>query len=185
MPDAQVIRTLRLHLRPLAPGDRAEFVRIHALSREHFRPWVPRSTLTDDESFDRILSQNDDPTILRLGGFLRDGRLAGIYSLTQIFRGHFQNAYAGWRTSIDQVGRGIATEAVRAMVFHALSPQADGGLGLHRVQANIIPTNTASIRIAEKVGLRREGFALRYLEIDGRWQDHAMFAATAEDLPLP
>lgn len=183
MTDAHAIRTPRLLLRPMTEADRAEFLRTHTLSRDHFAPWMPRTDLTDDQQFDRILSQNTDPTILRLGGFLPDGPLAGIFSLTQIFRGPFQNAYAGWRVSADQVGRGLATEGVRALLTHALSTEPVG-LGLHRVQANIIPTNTASLRIAEKLGLRREGLALRYLQIAGRWQDHAMFAATAEDLPL-
>ena len=54
-------------------------------------------------------------------------------------------------------------------------------LGLHRVQANIIPRNVASVRVAEKAGLRREGLALRYLRINGAWEDHAMYARTLED----
>ena len=55
------------------------------------------------------------------------------------------------------------------------------GLGLHRVQANVIPANPASLRVAEKAGMRLEGTAKRYLEIAGVWQDHHMFAKTAEE----
>jgi ribosomal-protein-alanine N-acetyltransferase len=54
-------------------------------------------------------------------------------------------------------------------------------LALHRLQAAIIPRNTKSHRVAEKVGLRDEGTAKRYLEINGVWEDHVRYAITAED----
>jgi len=55
------------------------------------------------------------------------------------------------------------------------------GAGLHRVQANIIPSNLASLRLAERAGFRREGLAERYLNIAGEWQDHLMYAKTREE----
>ena len=54
-------------------------------------------------------------------------------------------------------------------------------LGLHRVQAAVMPRNAASIRVLEKNGFRREGLAPRYLRINGEWEDHLIFARTAED----
>jgi len=54
-------------------------------------------------------------------------------------------------------------------------------LGLHRVEISIIPRNRSSRRVVEKLGIRMEGIALRYLEIDGRWEDHARYAITAEE----
>ncbi len=78
------------------------------------------------------------------------------------------------------MGEGLATEGVRALVSIAFAPEPDG-LGLHRVQANIMPGNGASLRVAEKVGFRREGVARRYLRIAGEWEDHAMFALTVEE----
>ena len=71
-------------------------------------------------------------------------------------------------------------EAMRAMLDIAFAPEPEG-LGLHRVQANIIPENAASLRVAEKLRMRREGMALRYLHIGGAWRDHIMFAITAEE----
>src|SRR5205085_692254 len=76
-------------------------------------------------------------------------------------------------------GRGICTEAVGLVVGIALDR-----LGLHRVQAAVMPRNAASIRVLEKNGFRREGLAPRYLRINGRWEDHLIFAVTAED-PRP
>jgi ribosomal-protein-alanine N-acetyltransferase len=57
----------------------------------------------------------------------------------------------------------------------------DHGLGLHRVQAGVMPQNGRSIRVLEKNGFRREGLAERYLRIAGRWEDHLLFALTAEE----
>jgi [ribosomal protein S5]-alanine N-acetyltransferase len=54
-------------------------------------------------------------------------------------------------------------------------------LALHRIQVAIIPRNRASRRVAEKLGLREEGVAFRYLEINGVWEDHVRYAITAED----
>jgi ribosomal-protein-alanine N-acetyltransferase len=54
-------------------------------------------------------------------------------------------------------------------------------LGLHRVQISIIPRNSASRRVVEKLGLRAEGVAERYLEINGTWEDHIRFAITSEE----
>ena len=54
-------------------------------------------------------------------------------------------------------------------------------LGLHRLQIAIIPRNKASRRVVEKLGLREEGIAARYLEINGTWEDHVRYAITAEE----
>lgn len=182
-------RTPRLLLRPLAPEDRAEFVRVHEVSREQWGRWSPAlpegqtfETLFDD-SLRRWTAGEAAGTECRRVGVLDDGRIAGFFSLSQIFRGPFQNAYAGWRVSTDCAGRGLCTEAMAAMLGLAFAPPPRG-LGLHRVQANIIPSNAPSLRVAEKLGMRREGLALRYLQIAGRWQDHAMFAKLADEHPL-
>jgi ribosomal-protein-alanine N-acetyltransferase len=117
---------------------------------------------------------------LRLAGFLDDQRLAGIFSLNEIVRGAFQNAYAGWRVNVELARQGYGTEGVQALVEQVAFAPEPRGLGLHRVQANIIPTNIPSIRLAEKCGFAREGLARRYLQIAGMWQDHLMYARLAE-----
>jgi ribosomal-protein-alanine N-acetyltransferase len=57
------------------------------------------------------------------------------------------------------------------------------GLGMHRLEVNIRPENTASLRVVEKLGFRPEGLRRHYLHIDGAWRDHATFAITPEDVP--
>ncbi len=205
IPSPQIL-TQRLILRALAPADRAEFIRMHTVSETHFAPYLP--TLADlgandyAELFDRQLQRTHDGladgSCCRLVAFLRESptpRLVGSFNLNNIIRGMFQNADAGWHVSADMTRNGFATEAMSALLRFAFLPLPPGGpgatppqwsvrhgLALHRVQAGVIPTNTPSIRVAEKIGLRREGLAQRYLRIAGRWQDHIIFALTAEEL---
>ena len=63
------------------------------------------------------------------------------------------------------------TAAVRALL-----PFAFGALRLHRVEAACIPSNAASVRLLEKTGFTREGYAREYLCINGIWQDHLLYA---------
>jgi ribosomal-protein-alanine N-acetyltransferase len=108
------------------------------------------------------------------------GELAGRITLSQVFRRNFRNCYLGYWVAESHNGRGYATSAVLQAVGYAFEV-----LGLHRVQANVMTKNPRSARVLEKAGFRREGLALRYLEIAGRWEDHDMFAITAEEWPPP
>jgi ribosomal-protein-alanine N-acetyltransferase len=64
-----------------------------------------------------------------------------------------------------------------------LIPFSFATLRLHRLEAACIPTNTASIRLLEKSGFEREGYARQYLCINGIWQDHLLYARIKDDLP--
>jgi ribosomal-protein-alanine N-acetyltransferase len=69
------------------------------------------------------------------------------------------------------------TAAVRALI-----PVVFDLLRLHRVEAACIPSNIASVRLLEKTGFRREGYARAYLCINGMWQDHLLYAQLRSDL---
>jgi len=109
-------------------------------------------------------------------GVFVNGRFAGEVNLNNVQRGAFQNAYVGYWVDRAQAGRGYTPEAVVA-AFRFGFEEA----GLHRLQVAVVPRNTSSRRVAEKLGLRDEGTALRYLEINGRWEDHVRYAITAEE----
>jgi len=166
--------------------DRAEVVRAWRASAEHLRPWSPRwpDGAPNDAFFDSTLERAwrdwRGGNGVRLLAFLDDGKLAGTFSLNNIVRGVFQNADAGWAVMVDCVGEGLATEGLCALLGFALRAEPLG-LGLHRVQANVIPGNAASLRVARKCGFREEGLARAMIQIDGRWQDHVMFAKLAEE----
>ena len=109
-------------------------------------------------------------------GVYLDDLLVGRVSLDNVVRGAWQNATLGYFVDHEHNGRGIATEAVRRVNNYGFSEAS-----LHRVQAGVMPRNVRSIRVLEKVGFRFEGVSLRYLQINGTWEDHNMYAVTVEE----
>jgi ribosomal-protein-alanine N-acetyltransferase len=69
-----------------------------------------------------------------------------------------------------------ALRAILPFVFHVLA--------LHRLEAACIPENEASRALLRKVGFREEGRARRYLQINGEWRDHVLFALLEDDPPI-
>lgn len=104
------------------------------------------------------------------------GRFAGEVNLSSVQRGAYQNGYVGYWIDREVAGNGYVPEACVVLFRFAFE-----GLGLHRLQVAIVPRNAASRRVARKLHLRGEGIACRYLEIDGRWEDHVRYALTAEE----
>ncbi len=107
-----------------------------------------------------------------------DGAFAGQVTLGGIQRGALQSGWVGYWVDSRRQGQGVATRAVALVVAHALGP-----VGLHRVEATIAPDNAASRAVVGHVGFRQEGLLERYLDIDGAWRDHLLYAITVEELP--
>jgi ribosomal-protein-alanine N-acetyltransferase len=105
-----------------------------------------------------------------------DNVLVGGLALANVRRGVAQAASLGYWIGAPYVRRGYMTAAVRALL-----PVAFDFLRLHRVEAACIPTNLASVRLLERVGFRREGYARAYLCINGMWQDHLLYAKLRGD----
>jgi len=171
-------------IRPLESSDLPALVEARIRNREFLTEWEP----TRDESFFTPAGQArelalDDAAWRTATGFpfaILDAeagdRLIGRVALANVVRGVWQNATLGYWVSLDAGGRGHATRAVGLALRFAFDVA-----GLHRVQPAIIPRNTRSVRVAEKAGFRLEGRALRYLKINGTWEDHDVYALTAED----
>jgi ribosomal-protein-alanine N-acetyltransferase len=109
-------------------------------------------------------------------GIFVDGHFAGEINLSIVQRGPFQSAYVGYWIDEARAGNGYMPEAL-VCLFRAAFDE----LHLHRVQISIIPRNMASRRVVEKLDIRDEGVAQRYLEINGTWEDHIRYALTAEE----
>jgi ribosomal-protein-alanine N-acetyltransferase len=143
----------------------------------------PNETL--DAFFDRQLARAtrglEDGSSTRFFTFTRDtGLFIGTFNLNNITRGVAQYADAGWLLDARYLGRGFATEGVNALLDLAFTPEP-AGLGLHRVQAAIIPRNAPSLRVAERCGLQREGIARKYIRINGVWEDHVIHAKLVDE----
>jgi ribosomal-protein-alanine N-acetyltransferase len=104
-------------------------------------------------------------------------RLVGQLTLGNIVRRAFCSGYAGYWIDAAVAGRGIMPTALALAVDHAFTAG-----GVHRIEVNIRPENTASRRVVEKLGFREEAYHPRYLHIDGAWRDHIGYALTTEDV---
>lgn len=107
-----------------------------------------------------------------------EGTLVGQLTVGGVTWGSFRSAHVGYWVDQRVAGRGVMPTAVALAVDHCFD-----AVGLHRVEVNIRPENTASLRVVEKLGLRDEGLRERLLHIDGGWRDHRSFAVTAEEVP--
>jgi ribosomal-protein-alanine N-acetyltransferase len=176
------ISQVPVYLRQLEVADAEALLELLLRDRAFLGPWEP----IRPDSFFALETQQRELATLReredfvdFGIFLEPGgELVGRIQLTGISPLPFANAHLGYFVSERHNGRGFATEAVRQAVDAAF-----GELALHRVQAAVIPRNVASIRVLEKAGFREEGLALRYLQIAGVWEDHKLYAVTAEEWP--
>jgi ribosomal-protein-alanine N-acetyltransferase len=172
-----------VELRLPEPGDVESFLELVVRNRDHFRPYEPRrppAYFTVSGQRDQIAAAHRQAQLGERFEFgvweVEGGALVGRISLGGISRGALQNAYLGYGIDIDHGGRGYATQAVTQAVHVAFHD-----LGLHRVQAAVVPENKASARVLQKCRFREEGLARRYLFLDGQWKDHRMFALTPED----
>lgn len=107
-----------------------------------------------------------------------DGELVGQLTVASITYGSLRGASIGYWVGEHVAGRGVIPTGVAMAVDYCFTV-----LGLHRIEINIRPENTPSLRVVEKLGLRDEGVRERFLHIGGDWRDHRTFAITSEEVP--
>jgi len=177
----------RIFLRPLDARDFAAWREVRRRNAEWLTRWEPRriagqpDVVENRDAFAARCSARSREWQLGsgygFGIFTRDdGAFAGEINLSSVQRGPFQNAYVGYWIDERRAGQGLTPEAVVVAARYAFEE-----LGLHRLEIAIIPRNRSSRRVAEKLAIREEGVALRYLEINGVWEDHVRFGLTAEE----
>lgn len=178
------LRRERVMLRTPVLADYGQWARLREASRAFLAPWEPIWPADDLTrlAFRRRLRRYARE--LRAGTgypffvFSADGEtLLGGLTIAQIQRGVTQSTVLGYWMGQPYAGKGLMTEAVRAVTGFAFD-----SLHLNRVEAACLPHNAASIRLLEKVGFQREGYARKYLCIDGRWQDHVLYGLLRNDL---
>ena len=175
----------RVKLRPIRESDFEQWREVRTRCRDWLVPWEPLAppgapdVVTDRRAFAARCEARDRERQFGSGygfGIFVSDRLAGEINLSAVQRGPFQSGYVGYWIDQALAGQGYVPEAAVVLFRYAFEE-----LGLHRLQISIIPRNRASRRVAEKLDLRDEGTALRYLQIYGRWEDHVRYAITAED----
>lgn len=183
------LTTPRLVLRVPRVNDVAEIRRLLRHNEAHLRPWNPAPRPGEDptsvtEVSNAILRQRREWKTGRSFTFMvspltHTSRFIGKIALSGILRGALNGAYLGYWMDVDHQNGGLCTEALSAVLDFAFGPAE-----LHRLQAAIMPNNPRSLRVIEKLGFRREGYAERFLRICGKWEDHILFARTREEHPL-
>ena len=164
-------------------SDFEEWAALRETSRAFLVPWEPTWPADDlsRASFRRRLKRyaEDQRNDLAYPYFIfrnDDQKLVGGLTVTNIRRGVAQAGSLGYWMGAAYARQGYMTAAVRALVAFAFST-----LKLHRVEAACIPENTASVRLLEKTGFVREGYAREYLCINGSWHDHLLYAQVRPD----
>jgi [ribosomal protein S5]-alanine N-acetyltransferase len=174
----------RVTLRTLSEDDYEVWREVRVRCRDWLVPWEPRPagappTPEDRASFSARCAARERERQMESGygfGIFTGGRLGGEVTLSSVQRGPFQNAFIGYWVDRDLAGNSLAPESVVVVMRFAFEE-----LGLHRLEIAIVPRNRPSRRVVEKLELREEGVAIRYLEIDGRWEDHVRYAITSEE----
>lgn len=171
--------TSRLLIRQLGPED-AGLARDYGLRACEFHaPWDPLRP-HDFWELDVVASRLAAELQLATEGrmlatylSLREspGRIIGRIALNNIIRGAQQGCTIGYALAPDAVGHGYMTEALNEIVRVAFDE-----LALHRVEVDVVPRNERSIGVVRRCGFEQEGFSPRYLQINGKWEDHLRFA---------
>jgi ribosomal-protein-alanine N-acetyltransferase len=181
-----IVRGGGVYMRPAEMRDFDEWAALRERSRTFLSIWEPvwpaddltraafrrrirlhAEEMNRDEAFPFLVFRDDDTM---LGGL----------TVGQIRRGVAQTGTLGYWMGEPYAGRGYMSAAVRAVTNFVFST-----LRLHRLEAACLPHNKASMHLLESVGFQREGYARSYLRINGRWQDHILFAMIESDPVLP
>ncbi|MDA8578227.1 GNAT family N-acetyltransferase [Rhodobacteraceae bacterium] len=177
------ILTARLSLRLPEHRDFREWAKLRHESRAFLSPWEPiwaadhlsRASFTNRVYWSQRAVKNGNAVPLFV--FHKEaGQLVGAITLDNIRRGPSQVGTIGYWVGQQYARQGFMSEAIIAMVAHAF-----GALDLSRVESACLPDNVASRGVLEKAGFKYEGVAQSYIQINGRWRNHVLYAALRGD----
>lgn len=175
----------RVMLRPLLTTDFPAWSEVRRRNHDWLTVWEPsRSPLSPDPSTDRdaFAARCNLRERERLAGnahsfgLFVDNAFAGEVNLNGVVRGALQSGTIGYWIDRARAGRSYVAEGVAVLARHAFED-----LELHRLEICIVPRNSNSRRVMEKLRLREEGTAMRFLEINGTWEDHVRYGFTVEE----
>ena len=167
-------------------SDFPEWSALREASRDFLAPWEPTWPIDDltRAAFRRRLRRYLDDQRNDQGYTFfvyRNGSnvLVGGLTIGNVRRGVAQAGSLGYWMGAPYARQGLMSAAVSA-----IAPFAFTVLRLHRIEAACIPTNTPSMRLLEKCGFTREGYAREYLCINNKWQDHLLYARVRLGAPV-
>lgn len=180
---APAIETQRLLLRGPEMSDHMAWAQLRRRSEAFLREWEPSWA---PDHFSRKAFRNrvhwshrarEEGRAVALFLVRReDAKLVGAITLDNIRRGPAQAGQIGYWIGAEFARQGYMSEAVEAVAAHAF-----GALDLSRIEAACLEENVASRGVLERTGFSLEGLARRYLQINGRWRDHVLYARLRSD----
>jgi len=164
--------TDRICLRPVSPADIDALFKIFS-DPEVIRYWAAPALKSRDAATDLVNEIHDRfkrHEMLKWGLALRETNL--LIGTTTLFNLNLQNERAeiGYGLARDYWGHGYMCEALRALLQYAFEV-----LNLHRLEADVDPRNSASIRTLERLGFKREGYLRERWHINNEIQDTVFF----------
>jgi len=173
----------QVYLRAPAERDWRPYAEIRATSRKFLEPWEPAwpPDALGREAFFRRLNRyaadwRDDVGHSFFIFHTGDDALLGGISVSNVRRGVAQCGTLGYWIGEPHARQGYMTEAIGLVIEFCF-----GHLGLHRIEAACLPHNEASQRLLRRAGFSQDGYARKYLKIQGVWHDHLLFSLLAED----
>lgn len=177
------IETERMTLRLPSHSDYQAWSSLRQQSRDFLLPWEP--TWAPDHLSRKAFTNrvywaqraNSGGTAMPLFMIRRgDGSVLGAVTVDNIRRGPAQAATIGYWIGAPYARQGYMTEALRAVIHHCFT-----ALDLSRLESACLPENAASRGVLEKCGYKYEGVAQSYLQINGRWRNHVLYANLRHD----
>jgi RimJ/RimL family protein N-acetyltransferase len=176
----------RVRVRPVRPQDVASTRAAITMSADRLARWNPVDPDVVVLDLDRQSPTRRTFVVLAHDAEGAHG-VVGRINVMNVVQGTFRSGTLGYDAYDPYVGRGLFGEGLRLVVGLALRPVEEGGMGLHRVEANVQPGNVRSAGVLRALGLRHEGSTPRMLHLFGpdglRWRDHERYAVTAEEWP--
>ena len=169
-------------LRPPERGDYDDWTSLRARSRNFLTPWEPSwppDALSRASYRARLARYGEDWRTDQGYNFFifrGDETLVGGVGLSNLRRGVAETASLGYWVGAPFARQGFMSAALPLVLDFAFDR-----LRMHRVEAACLPINEPSRAVLLRTGFGQEGYARRYLQIDGKWQDHLLFAILRED----
>ncbi|HWA29621.1 MAG TPA: GNAT family N-acetyltransferase [Rhizomicrobium sp.] len=178
-----VIKGDGVYLRYPRMADYPAWAKLRGESRAFLSPWEPmwaRDELTKGAFRRRLRRYQKESRLDTAYAFFvfreEDDALIGGCTLSNVRRGVVQCCALGYWVGERFARQGYIYAAVRALI-----PFIFATLGMHRIEAACLPSNEPSKNLLMKAGFRQEGLAKKYLQINGDWQDHVLFALLEDE----
>ncbi len=171
----KTLETPRLILKQLSPSQAANVLQFYSENRDFLSPYEPERPeyFYTRQHQKQVLKWDQEAlsssSMIRFWLFKKEDpdTVIGTIALSGIIRGAFQSCLLGYKMAKSHTRQGYMHEALLKVIDYAFEE-----MELHRIEANVMPRNSASLALTKKLGFHEEGLALRYLKINGIWEDH-------------